>query len=230
MRQTAERSDGDASRSEEVAGAPADWLALVRDAILELADDLGLAVETVASVLPRIVAAAAEQGRRYSDIREELLDALLDDLDLRGSVPRPVVEQAHRVATRRRRLVDDGGWSVADLAAVRNATRGAVHTWLARQRENDRLFTVSVGRETYVPALLLDEAAEPHEGLERIIGPLRRAGLDPWALWVWLDSPSGWLDGERPADLISAGDVDAVARAATDKASTAAGRLAEPAA
>ena len=230
MRPTSERPNSDAGPSEDVSGAPADWLAVVRDAILELADDLGLPVETVASVLPRIVAAAAEQGRRYPDTRDELLDALLDDLDLRGSVPRPVVDQAHRVATRRRRLVDEGAWSVGDLAAVRGATRGAVHTWLTRQRDNDQLFTVSLGRETYVPALLLDEAAEPHDGLERVIGPLKQAGLDSWALWVWLDSPSGWLDGQRPADLISSGDVDAAARAATDKASTAAGRIAEPAA
>lgn len=94
--------------------------------------------------------------------------------------------------------------------------------WLARQRAGDRLFTVTVRGEAYVPALLLGEDAEPHPGLERVIRPLRSTGFDPWALWVWFDSPSPWLDGDRPAALVAAGEVDRAAAAATAKASNAA--------
>lgn len=195
-----------------------------------LAEHLQVSSETVMAALERIVAAAVEQGRKHPRTRERVVEALLDDLDLRGSVPQPVVDQAHRVAARRRRLVEYGAWSVSDLAEVRDASVSAVHTWLGRQRDADRLFTVSAGRETYVPALLLDEAAEPYEGLEQVVGPLKQAGMDAWALWVWFDTPSGWLDGQRPADLIAAGAVERVARAAHDKAATAAQQGADSAA
>lgn len=207
-----------------------DWAWRLLEEIGELAERLQVPPEAIASAWERVVVAALEQGRSVSEARGRLVDVLLDGLDLRGSVPQPVVDQAHKVAARRRRLVEEGAWSVADLAAVREVTAGAVHTWLGRQRDADRLFTVSSGRETYVPALLLDEAAEPYEGLDEVIGPLKHAGMDPWALWVWLDTPSGWLDGQRPADLIPEGQVERVARAAADKSATAAARSAEPAA
>lgn len=217
---------GPASRQDE---GP-EWAWRLLEEVGELADRLQVSPEAVASAWERVVVAALEQGRSVSEARGRLLDVLLDGLDLRGSVPQPVVDQAHKVAARRRRLVEEGAWSVADLADVREVTVGAVHTWLGRQRDADRLFTVSSGRETYVPALLLDEAAEPYEGLDEVIGPLKQAGMDPWALWVWLDTPSGWLDGHRPADLIADGQVERVAGAAADKSATAAARSADPAA
>lgn len=213
-----------AGSSEESGPGRALW-----EDVEQLADHLQVTSETVMAALERIVAAAVEQGRKRPRTRERVLEALLDDLDLRGSVPQPVVEQAHRVAARRRRLVEHGAWSVSDLAEVREASVSAVHTWLGRQRDADRLFTVSAGRETYVPALLLDEAAEPYEELEQVLGPLKQAGMDPWALWVWFDTPSGWLDGQRPADLIAAGEVARVARAARDKAATATQQAADSA-
>ncbi len=207
-----------------------DWAWTLLEEVVDLADRLQVSPEAVASAWERVVAAALEQGRSLSEARGRLLDVLLDGLDLRGSVPQPVVDQARKVAARRRRLVEEGAWSVADLADVRDVTAGAVHTWLGRQRDADRLFTVSSGRETYVPAVLLDEAAEPYEGLDEVIGPLKQAGMDAWALWVWLDTPSSWLDGQRPADLIADGQVERVARAARDKSATAAARSAQPAA
>lgn len=176
----------------------------------------------IRQALTRVAALAIVQGRRGQQVHTDLLATLAADPELLDPVPHASVEQARRMAARRNQLLASGAWNVAALSAARDAKPSAVRMWLARQRDGDRLFTVTVRGETYVPALLLREDAEPHPGLERVIHPLRSAGLDPWALWVWFDSPSPWLDGDRPAALVAAGEVDRAAAAATAKASNAA--------
>lgn len=173
------------------------------------------------AIIARLLEAGRDQGIQARPTFERLVDALLDGLDLRGSVPRAVVDQAHRVAARRRKLVDSGAWSVVQLAEVREQTSSAVHTWLSRQRDEHKLFTVGQGREVFVPAFLLDEAAAPHAGTERAIRPLTRAGMDPWALWVWFDSAAAALDGARPADLLHDGQIDLLGTVAELQAANA---------
>src|SRR5699024_270917 len=119
------------------------------------------------------------------------------------------------------RLLSSGAWTTRALAEVRDVTEATARTWLKRQRDAHRLVSVTVHREVYVPALLLDQAAEPFDGADRVLGPLVDAGMDGWAVWTWLDTPSGWLDGDRPADLLAAGAIHRLAAAAADKASTA---------
>lgn len=186
-----------------------------------LAVEGGYSDAELREILARLVEAGHAQGLQARPTFERLVDTLLDGLDLRGSVPRAVVDQAHRVAARRRRLVAGGAWAVADLAEVRGQTPSTVHTWLSRQREDHKLFTVVHGREVFVPALLLDEAAEPYAGAERAIRPLAQAGMGSWALWVWFDSVSAALDGARPADLLHDGQLDLLEHAAERQAANA---------
>lgn len=187
----------------------------------QLAAEGGYSDAELREILARLVEAGHVQGIQARSTFDRLVDTLLDGLDLRGSVPRAVVDQAHRVAARRRRLVTGGAWAVADLADVRGQTPSAVHTWLSRQREGHTLFTVVHGREVFVPALLLDEAAEPYAGVERAIRPLAKARMGPWALWVWFDSAAAALDGARPADLLHNGQLDLLERAAELQAANA---------
>lgn len=185
-------------------------------------DEVMLSGRSGAEILALLAEAKTRQGIQARPTFDRLVDTLLDGLDLRGSVPRWVVDQAHRVANRRRKLVAGGAWAVADLAAVRDQTPSAVHTWLSRQRDDHKLFTVSHGGQVFVPALLLDEAAEPYGGAERAIRPLREVGMDPWALWVWFDSAAAALEGARPADLLHTGQLDALGAAAELQAANAA--------
>ena len=97
-----------------------------------------------------------------------------------------------------------------------------MRTWIARHRAADRIFTVIANGDTYLPALLLDEAADVRAGTAGAIAPLKAAGLDAWALWVWFTTPSPWLDGQRPADLLANGDTDRLAAAAHAQASNVA--------
>lgn len=180
-----------------------------------------LSDDEVRAALATLVARAAEQGRRADDVREDLIARLTADPSVLDPIPHASVAQARRVASRRNHLLASGAWSIARLAEARDASRSAVRTWVTRQRSAGRIFTVTVGGETYLPALLLDEATDPHAGSQRAIRPLREAGMDPWALWVWFDSPSPWLDGGRPADLLVSGDLDRMAAAAEAQASNA---------
>ncbi|MGI9017030.1 MAG: hypothetical protein ACR2HR_08005 [Euzebya sp.] len=194
------------------------------DTLEQLAAERHYSDSELRGILGRLMEAARHQGICARSTFERVVDTLLDGLDLRGSVPRAAVNQAHRVATRRRKLVEGGAWSVGDLADVRGQTSSAVHTWLSRQREYHTLFTVAHGREAFVPALLLDDAAEPYAGTERVILPLTEAGMDPWALWVWFDSAAAALDGARPADLLHAGQLDLLETAARLQGANAAKR------
>jgi hypothetical protein len=188
--------------------------------------ELGVTERQVFEAVDRVLPLAARQAEHVTGIREQLLELLMADLDLLDPVPHASVAQAQRVAELRNRLLSSGGWTIGALAEARSASRSAVRTWLVRQRRAGRLITVSVRGETYIPALLLDEVADPHPGSELVLRPLLAAGLDGWATWAWLDSPSPWLDGRRPGALLAAGDPDAAASAARAQAANA---MSEPA-
>lgn len=192
------------------------------EALRELADQQPLSESELREALGRVLDAGRLQALRAKPVFTSLADTLLDELDLHGSVPRAVVEQAHRLAARRRKLVAGGAWSVADLAEAKGQDRNAIHTWLSRQRDAYRLFTVPQGREVFVPALLLDEAAEPLPGSEGAIRPLAEAGMDGWAMWVWFDAAAAALDGRRPADLLAKGEHQTLRAAAEQQAANAA--------
>lgn len=189
--------------------------------VTELAEQLDVDVATVAQALPRLAALAAAQGRRAGRAREDVVAALLADLDLLDPLPAASVSQARRTAARRNRLLASGAWSVAAIAEARDMRLTSVRTWLKRHRDAHRLVSVTVQGEAYVPGLLLDDTVEPLAGIEEVLAPLVEAGMDGWAVWVWLDTASGWLDGARPADLLTKGEIESVARAARSQASNA---------
>jgi hypothetical protein len=187
-----------------------------------LQDQLRLPEHQMREVVERLLHLAAAQAEHAAHIRSQLMEVLMADLDVLDPVPRASVSQARRVAETRNRLLAGGAWTVSALAEARSSSKSAVRTWLTRQRGADRIVSVSVRGETYVPDLLLDEAAEPYRQSDHVLRPLLQTGLDAWAVWAWLDSPSPWLDGERPADLLATGDFERAAMAAEAQAANAA--------
>lgn len=189
-------------------------VALLQEWVEDLQRETQLPLSEIFEAVERVVPLVSAQAQHAAEVREQLLDTLMVDPDVVDPVPRASVAQARRVAETRNRLLAAGAWTVAAVAEVRGVAKSTARSWIARQRRANRLVSVTVRGETYVPALLLDEAAEPYAGTEAVLGPLRQAGMDAWAVWVWLDAPSSWLDGHRPADLL--------ARSATDRAAEAA--------
>lgn len=210
-----------ATEALELAGKALRDLAPMHALVERLQDQFRLPEHQMREAVERILPLAAAQAAHVADIREQFMEVLMADLDVLDPVPHASVSQARRVAEKRNRLLAGGAWTVSALAQARNSSKSAVRTWLTRQRSADRIVSVTVRGETYVPGLLLDEAAEPYGQSDAVLRPLRQAGLNGWAVWAWLDTPSPWLDGERPADLLAAGAVERVALAARAQASNA---------
>lgn len=116
--------------------------------------------------------------------------------------PPAAVEQARRLAGRRRALLATPSYSHATLAEVRgDANVSATRTWVSRMRERGLLFTVRDNGRTVIPAFQLTQAGQPRAELAQTLQTLLGAGLDGWSLWVWLTSQTPLLSGRVPADL-----------------------------
>ena len=193
----------------------------VAEALPDVADEAGMSERQVRNLLSRLVRAGLLQQRKAPHSRQALARALgpsLVDLD---PVPRATVEQARRLAGLRASLLRQGALTTAAIAKARRMAPNNARQWLSRHRRAHRLFTVRHEGETLVPAFLLDEEFEPTGRAVEAIRALRRAGEDGWALWAWFATPSAWLGGRLPADVLKS-DPELVAKSARQRAESAA--------
>jgi hypothetical protein len=102
--------------------------------------------------------------------------------------------------------------TVAQLARATNRSADTARKWATRKRDAGRLVLVQLHDGTLlVPTIQLDEAFDLDEQVARRTQRLREWGMGPWAIWDWWHTPNGWLlDGQSPADVIRAGDFDAL--------------------
>lgn len=194
---------------------------LLAETLGRVADDADISESRVRNLLYRLVQAGLLQERRAPDARKELARALgpsLADLD---PVPHATVEQARRLAALRASLLRKGALSTAAIAEARGMTPNNARQWISRHRKVDRLFTVTHEGETLVPAFLLDEELEPKPEASEAIIALREVGEDGWALWAWFATPSAWLGGRVPAEVLAT-DPELVAESARQRAASAA--------
>lgn len=194
---------------------------ILTEAVRELADEIDASESQVRNLLYRLVHAGLLQQRRTPEARRELARTLgpsLADLD---PVPHATVEQARRLAGLRASLLRGGAFSTNAIADAREITPNNARQWISRHRKAHRLFTVAHEGETLVPAFLLDESIGPKPEAQAAIKALRTAGEDGWALWAWFATPSAWLGGRVPAQLLST-DPDLVAEVASRRAAAAA--------
>lgn len=194
---------------------------ILTDAVRELADEIDAPESQIRNLLSRLVHAGLLQQHRSQEARRELARILgpsLADLD---PVPHATVEQARRLAGLRASLLRGGAFSTKAIADARGITPNNARQWISRHRKAHRLFTVAHEGETLVPAFLLDESLEPRPEARAPIEALRTAGEDGWALWAWFATPSAWLGGRVPAQLLGT-DPDLVAEVASRRATAAA--------
>ncbi len=172
-------------------------------------------------VLHLVVSGALAERRRAVEIQGELADRLTPSLAQLDPVPRAAVEQARRLAALRTDLLVSGAFTYGALAEGRGAALPAIRQFVRRARDRNELFTVSHDNETLVPAFLLDEHLATKPAVVQAIAPLRNVGEDGWALWAWFVTPSGWLGGRRPAEVLDEAPA-LVVEAAIRRASNAA--------
>ena len=194
---------------------------LLVDAMRSIADESEMTATDVRNLVYRVVQAGLLQERRAPAARRDLARVLgpaLADLD---PVPYATVEQARRLAALRSQLLRGGALSTAAIARVRDITPNNARQWVSRHRRAHRLFTVTYEGETLVPAFLLDDEFEPRPGVIEPIRALREAGEDGWALWAWFATPSAWVGGSIPAELLDT-DPELLAATARQRAASAA--------
>lgn len=194
---------------------------LLIDAFRSVADESELPETEVRNLVFRVLQAGLLQERRAPGARRDLAKALgpsLADLD---PVPYATVEQARRLAALRVSLLREGALSTAAIADARGITANNARQWVSRNRRAHRIFTVRHEGESLVPAFLLDDEFEPRSEAQEPIRLLREVGEDGWALWAWFATPSAWVGGRVPAELLSTAP-ELVAESARQRAASAA--------
>jgi hypothetical protein len=142
-----------------------------------------------------------------------MIEAMLSSLPVPS---KETVLQAWRNAEARASLVREfgvlTGQQVADLAGSRAINRAAL---ASRWKRKGRIFSVDFRGEALYPAFQFDKG-QPRPVIARIVRVLGSRGSE-WQLALWLTSSVGWLDGQRPVDLLET-NPEAVAEAADREA------------
>lgn len=144
---------------------------------------------------------------------DRLVEALMPQ---EPAIPTPAaVLQARRNAQARSALLGEFGalrsQEVADLAGSRASNRAALAT---RWRAERRVVAVPIGDQLLYPGFQFDAEGRPNPTVSRALAWL---GSDPlasdWQTALWFATPTAWLGGRRPVDLLD-GDPEAVVEAA----------------
>jgi hypothetical protein len=136
-----------------------------------------------------------------ADVRDSLVRTLMGKgVSL---VPPASLAQAQRLAAHRNALLATPVYTHESLQQMRGDTRASsTRTWLSRRKEARELFTVKHDGRTIIPAFQLDPDNEPRPELQPVLQTLIDAGVQSWALWTWLTSPTSLLSGEIPEQLV----------------------------
>jgi hypothetical protein len=153
---------------------------------------------------------------------DRIIDALMPESVM---VPTPAaVLQARRNAQARSAFLEEFGalrsHEVADLAESRASNRAALAN---RWRTEGRVLAVPVRDQLLYPGFQFTAEGKPRSAIQPVVHWLRS---DPhttdWQTALWFASPSGWLGGGRPVDLLDE-DADAVLDAARREVSDVVG-------
>jgi hypothetical protein len=153
---------------------------------------------------------------------DRLIEALLPD-ELAVPTPAAVLQAQRNAAARNELLQEFGGLrsqEIADLAGSRASNRAALAN---RWRAEKRVVAVPVRDELLYPGFQFTDEGRPHPAVGETLGWLR---ADPhttdWQAALWFVTPTAWLGGHRPVDVLD-DDPDAVVEAARREVSDVAG-------
>lgn len=137
-----------------------------------------------------------------AELRATVDRAYVNDLPL---ISEATQKQAVRSADARVRLIEDeGAVTYKTLSELRGTRESGARSWVNRLRRGKMLFTVEVKGKTLIPTVQLSADGRLNELIsEHLVKPLLSAGMEPWALWSWLTSPTGLLSGEIPAEAVA---------------------------
>lgn len=159
------------------------------------------------------------QAEHVEASREELLRALMGHgVSL---TPAATLQQSKRLATHRNALLATPFHTYTSLSDQRSSSESSTRTWVARRRQERKMFTVDHDGRTLIPAFQFDAHGNLRAELAPILAALADGGVRDWSLWTWLTSPTSFLSGEVP-ERIASTDPGRVLRAAQRFAASAA--------
>jgi hypothetical protein len=150
---------------------------------------------------------------REPQVRHRFEPGRLIESMLPPTVPSaPAVLQARRNALAR----EFGAFTSAEVAGLAGSKAANKAALANRWKQEGRIFSVTHHGTTYYPGFQFDGEGRPLPVIAEVI---RRLGArsGEWELALWLTSPTGWLDGRRPVDLLES-EPDEVAQAAEREA------------
>jgi len=161
----------------------------------------GISRRRVVEALDLLERVRAVQADHAAATRDELVHTLMaSNVPL---TPSATVAQTQRLATHRDALLATPIYTHSSLSELRgDAKESATRTWLSRRKAESKVFTVTHNGRTLIPAFQLDGQGEPRPELQPVLAALRGAGVQGWALWTWLTTPTSRLSGAVPEQLV----------------------------
>jgi hypothetical protein len=174
-----------------------DSVARIVDAVTALTE------ESSGRALDRIARADSDFDVLYNLIAQPEFLSRLAERD-------PLAPARVRALQMRERLIaaEGGALTAEQAASLYGITRQAIDN----RRKRGSLLAVQLGRRGYrYPAWQFTETGVL-AGLDRVLAALETSS--PWTRIAFMLNANAWLDGRRPLDLLRAGEIDAVIRAA----------------
>lgn len=158
------------------------------------------------------LASAMTEWKRQNGSYRDVLEALAPKD--REPLSAASVLQARRNARARRDFLEEflarTSSEVADAANSRASNRASLAN---RWREERKVFAIRVGDQQLYPSFQFDEDGRPLKAVAMALEHLAAEKLSDWQTALWFTSPTGWLGGRRPVDLLGE-EPDAVGAAA----------------
>jgi len=131
---------------------------------------------------------------------ERVLSVLGEDLDTGVLRESTVVQLQRQAAARRAFLQEFPAFASAEVARLGGSTARNTSALANRWKSEGKVFAVAVGGRDAFPGLQFGEDGRPLPAIRELLHALSPSS--GWAVALWLASPSGWLGGKRPVDLL----------------------------
>jgi hypothetical protein len=188
---------------------------VIPEAASTTASDLAAAIEQIRPEGEEVVVLAANHSVAAQVTRlaavlvqsQEQTARLVDAMFVPGGTVSPATaRQAQRNAEARQELVDEFGLydsdQVAEAAGSAATNRSATASrWLAA----GRIFTVNHRGTRFYPGFQFGTDGHPRPVIANVLEVFKPYGLDGWETALWFTTASGWLDDNRPVDLLTQG-------------------------
>lgn len=142
----------------------------------------------------------AEQMLGETEAVEQLLSAM-------SSTPAAKGIDEHRLVQIKRQA-EARSWfessyrclSSSEVAALSGSTARNSAAKANRLKGEGKIFAIPGPKGDRFPLFQFSDEGAPYPIVAEVLAAL--AGKSPWSIALWFVSPNGWLDGERPVDLL----------------------------